>query len=64
MQWTVGKCDVKGEYRTVGGCRCRGFCGFPCRSVCDDEPGCRWDDAKAKCTTKATGAVYARPASC
>lgn len=57
MKWYSVGCTINGKKEFDGGCQCDGYCGFKCKSACNNSAGklCVWN-ARARGSMKRTWA--------
>lgn len=58
MKWTGPGCTTaSGIKYHDGGCQCDAYCGYNCKSRCNVDSACTWNDQAQLCLVKKTGAV-------
>lgn len=60
MKWFGAGCTINGKKAQDGGCQCDGYCGFKCKSACNNSASklCVWDTALKACKIKGTNEAY------
>jgi hypothetical protein len=57
MKWTGKGCKVAGLRMFDGGCQCKNYCGYTCKSACNKDSMCNWVGPVqgGTCNSRATG---------